>query len=544
MSGLPAEFVRAIALRHDVTKFELEVLLPALEGDSIKTIAKEKQLEEAAVRKRLGKVYDKFVVPWTGPGKLAKLEQMLISEYLAQKNQNESAISRQRNSWEDAPDLTAFFGRQLELKELKRWVVDDRCRFVAILGMAGIGKTTLAVKLAQEVLEQFDGVIWRSLRYPVPLEQLIADIMLVVDRDTPPESTPPGRALGLPDQLTKLMGCLRKTRYLLVLDGVTSIQESGDFAGNYKPDYKVYGEFFQRLAEERHQSCLVITSQDKPREVALLEAKGGPVQILKLEGLKEDAASEILKLKGLSGQTSWAQLIRLYRGNPLALKMISVNIDESFMGDVDSFFKQGITLVLRDIRALLDQQFNRLSPLEQSILYWLAIFQRPVILRQLQDLFAIPIPDATLLDALASLNQRSLLEQSAEGFTLQPAVMEYITDKLVATLYDEILMLVQNKFPDSLRPTPDYQDTTQPESNSFKFLASYSIKPSSTKAPVHPPQLLSMKLINNLKGLLIQSNNLQKLTVIYKEINSLSVLEIGYFAQNLHFILDEVSPST
>jgi hypothetical protein len=340
------------------------------------------------------------------------------------------------------------------------------------------------------------------------------------------------------------MGCLRKTRYLLVLDGVTSIQESGDFAGNYKPDYKVYGEFFQRLAEERHQSCLVITSQDKPREVALLEAKGGPVQILKLEGLKEDAASEILKLKGLSGQTSWAQLIRLYRGNPLALKMISVNIDESFMGDVDSFFKQGITLVLRDIRALLDQQFNRLSPLEQSILYWLAIFQRPVILRQLQDLFAIPIPDATLLDALASLNQRSLLEQSAEGFTLQPAVMEYITDKLVATLYDEILMLVQNKFPDSLRPTPDYQDTTQPESNSFKFLASYSIKPSSTKAPVHPPQLLSMKLINNLKGLLIQSNNLQKLTVIYKEINSLSVLEIGYFAQNLHFILDEVSPST
>jgi hypothetical protein len=122
MSGLPAEFVRAIALRHDVTKFELEVLLPALEGDSIKTIAKEKQLEEAAVRKRLGKVYDKFVVPWTGPGKLAKLEQMLISEYLAQKNQNESAISRQRNSWEDAPDLTAFFGRQLELKELKRWV--------------------------------------------------------------------------------------------------------------------------------------------------------------------------------------------------------------------------------------------------------------------------------------------------------------------------------------------------------------------------------------------------------------------------------------
>src|SRR5262245_23436372 len=45
--------------------------------------------------------------------------------------------------WGEAPDIGTFHGRALELATLRRWVLDDGCRLVALLGMGGIGKTAL-----------------------------------------------------------------------------------------------------------------------------------------------------------------------------------------------------------------------------------------------------------------------------------------------------------------------------------------------------------------------------------------------------------------
>jgi hypothetical protein len=47
------------------------------------------------------------------------------------------------------PDPGAFYGRQAELDQLKRWVVNERSRLVAILGIGGQGKTALAAHLAR-----------------------------------------------------------------------------------------------------------------------------------------------------------------------------------------------------------------------------------------------------------------------------------------------------------------------------------------------------------------------------------------------------------
>jgi hypothetical protein len=64
--------------------------------------------------------------------------------------------------WGEAPDSTGFTGRTQELATLERWIVDERCRLVALLGMGGMGKTALAIKLAQAVQHRFDYVVWRS----------------------------------------------------------------------------------------------------------------------------------------------------------------------------------------------------------------------------------------------------------------------------------------------------------------------------------------------------------------------------------------------
>jgi hypothetical protein len=64
---------------------------------------------------------------------------------------------------------------------------------------------------------------------------------------------------------------LRSHRCLIILDDVQTIFSSGQLAGNYKQGYENYGTFFKQIAESCHNSCIVLLSWEKPREIAALE---------------------------------------------------------------------------------------------------------------------------------------------------------------------------------------------------------------------------------------------------------------------------------
>ncbi|MEZ4716610.1 MAG: pentapeptide repeat-containing protein [Caldilineaceae bacterium] len=178
-------------------------------------------------------------------------------------------------------------------------------------------------------------------------------------------------------------------------------------------------------------------SQERPPGYARLEEDLPQVRSLRLAGLDAAAGYQLLADRGLADSPEQdAELVRRYSGNPLALKLVAETVDEIYLGNVAEFLADD-TVVFDDIRTVLDQQFARLAPLEQEILFWLAVSRAPVSLAQLRDDLLEP-PQRQLIEALRSLQRRSLLERGTGGFALQHVVTEYLTDRLVEQVSQEI----------------------------------------------------------------------------------------------------------
>ena len=379
-----------------------------------------------------------FKKVWDGKQGVDKrtIERIFIAFGLElDKNYYSDSILNKRTDWGEAICTSAFYGRTEELEMLSQSILRDRCRLVALVGIGGIGKTVLSVKFAEQVQDKFEYVIWRSLREAPPIKDILANLIQFLSDEEETEANLP-ETVG--DRVSRLIDYLRKHRCLLVLDNAESILRSGSRVGEYREGYEGYSELLRRVGETAHQSGLILTTREKPREVVSLEGEGLPVRSLRLSGLKVAEGQEIFKLKRLSGaEDEWQAVIERYCGNPLALKVVATSIQELFDGNISEFLQQD-TAVFGDIRDLLDRQFERLSDLEKDIMYWLAINRELVTLSELREDIVSPVPQQNLLSALDSLVRRSLVEKSTSFFTLQPVVMEYVTQRFVEQVCQEI----------------------------------------------------------------------------------------------------------
>ncbi|GAB4386820.1 MAG: NB-ARC domain-containing protein [Elainellaceae cyanobacterium] len=342
------------------------------------------------------------------------------------KTQTTNTPLSSRCDWGEATDVSLFYGRVQELKTLKEWLLQQRCRFTIFLGMGGIGKTSLSVKLAQEVQDEFDCVIWRSLRNAPLLNPLLEDVISFISQQQDTQT-----------DLDRLLYWLRKTRCLLVLDNVETILQPGDAAGYYLPDYEDYGELFRAIGETAHQSSVILTSREKPAEIAALEGMESAVRSLRLGGSPE-AAQALIDSKGLMGTAEQQQqLCQLYGYNPLALKMVATTIQDLFDGQIAAFLDQEAT-VFSGINRLLSEQVERCSASEKTIMYWLAINRDWTSIAELAADIVPIISRAELLETLESLSWRSLIEKRAGRYTQQPVVMEYVTNQIIERVCAEI----------------------------------------------------------------------------------------------------------
>lgn len=404
------------------------IIQGTLQGHKYAKIASEKNLSEGHVRDTASQLWQKLsnvlgedinklnarnilekliISNRVSSGKFISFHQISIcskQNQLPKSSSLSQTIEKNHLDIDTAPEITAFYGRNDELKTLKNWLIQDCPRIITLTGLIGIGKTTLAIKLIEEIQTEFEHITYRSLRYCPSINIFLIDLLQSF------VSTP------LPNTLDRkvnlLQKILRKHRCLIIIDDVQMIFENGQLSGQYKAEFEEYYLLFNQIAELSHASSLLLITNEQPEDSITNRHKF--TRSLKLTGLGE-SAKQILKDKQLSDKQMWDILIEKYQSHPLWLEMTATMIQELFAGNLTEFLSYPSSILSNEIVAQLNRLWLRLAESEQQIVNYLAQQKKALSLKQLLQENPHNYNPEILLNTIQSLKRRNLLDTEQKG---------------------------------------------------------------------------------------------------------------------------------
>lgn len=325
----------------------------------------------------------------------------------------------------DSPSGDSFASRITELNTLEHWIVQDRCRIVQLLGIRGMGKTALSLRLIDQIKTHFDYIIYQTLCFSPTLETTLINLL---ENFGEPQTIPQ----QFEGKLSQLLKYLRQHRCLIILDDVQMLFSPGKLAGEYQPSLENYPLFFKRIAELEHSSCFLLISAEQLQDFTHLSQGDRSVRSLLLGGIGI-AARAIFQEYQLSDETDWEKLINTYQGNPLWLALTAMMIQELFAGKVSEFLQCEGLILADTLRSQLERQWQGLTQTEQAIMIQLKDENLPVTLPQILKTVSKQSMIATsdVLEAIQSLKRRFLMDlieqEEDKKFKLNPVYQQYLS---------------------------------------------------------------------------------------------------------------------
>ncbi|MGD1713010.1 NB-ARC domain-containing protein [Dapis sp. BLCC M172] len=352
----------------------------------------------------------------------------------ANKKSEDKITTLPNKNIREAPEIGKIYGRIKEISTLENWILQENSRLIGILGISGIGKTTLSRHLLEKIQDNFDYIIWKNLYHAPTLSTLVAQLVLSLSNQIDINfsiSEITEKKLLLDLDLETLLSIfyeyLRNYRCLIILDNLQAILAENKFSGNYQNQFQNYSQFFQNIGELPHQSCLIFNSWESPLEIINLTDLKTPVRIMSLNGIGE-TAREIFQSQNLSDEENWQELINTYRGNPYYLKTVCRMIQEIFNGKVRDYLAYNSLFLGDEIITKLDRNFQRLSLLEKQVISQLSQIDKPVTVTEILEKLPLSPPD--LFQTIQLLGRRSLIEKITQEeltlFTVSPVIREYV----------------------------------------------------------------------------------------------------------------------
>jgi tetratricopeptide (TPR) repeat protein len=349
-------------------------------------------------------------------------------------------------AWNNAPkSLAEWTGREQLLKNITSDWVDASVRITGLIGFGGEGKSSLARKWVDELLDdksrpQPEGVFWWGFYEKRNIDEFFNAALTYLSGGKIDAGKI--RSANLKAQVIGAM--LGAGRYLFVLDGLEVLQyQDGDMYGSIRsPDLKAFLEFFASLD---HSSFCLVTSRAPLMDLISFST----FKHRDVDRLNPQDGRDLLGKLGVKGRDEELyQVVRDWDGHALTLSLLASYLKDRHGGDVSQV--QKIPPPTADeqryerVHRVLRRYDEHLSDAQKAFLKLFSAFRKPVARDAFVKIFrvrskrkgqALNTPIAALDDSefqamVEKLVAYRILRYDSEGYTAHPLIRAHYSTLL------------------------------------------------------------------------------------------------------------------